>query len=382
MTTPSHFNRPWRWAAMLPLALLLITCDSFQNKDESDNAKRRDKKEEAVPVEVATIDTGGIEAILKMTATLEAEEQVKVLARTTNELVELLVEEGDVVEKDQILARLENRNQRLVVEKAQASLAKAKRELDRQRRLFEKNMTTEQAYNDAKTEAEQQEISLKEAELDLDYTVIRAPIAGTVTQRLVNLGDQISANQHLFDLVDFGTVVARLYVPEKYLPDLRLELPARIRTPIYADSDFHGSIRRIAPTVDAKTGTVKVTVGVDELESLRPGMYVNVDLVLNTKQNAVLIPKKALVYDNDQIFVYRMGEKRRVERLEITPRLTDRNFVEPESGLAAGDQVVIAGQAGLKPNALVRIPGDPKPVAEDSEKERREVRRRNQDNAD
>ncbi|QTD53444.1 efflux RND transporter periplasmic adaptor subunit [Sulfidibacter corallicola] len=367
---------------MLPLALLLITCDSFQNKDESDNAKRRDKKEEAVPVEVATIDTGGIEAILKMTATLEAEEQVKVLARTTNELVELLVEEGDVVEKDQILARLENRNQRLVVEKAQASLAKAKRELDRQRRLFEKNMTTEQAYNDAKTEAEQQEISLKEAELDLDYTVIRAPIAGTVTQRLVNLGDQISANQHLFDLVDFGTVVARLYVPEKYLPDLRLELPARIRTPIYADSDFHGSIRRIAPTVDAKTGTVKVTVGVDELESLRPGMYVNVDLVLNTKQNAVLIPKKALVYDNDQIFVYRMGEKRRVERLEITPRLTDRNFVEPESGLAAGDQVVIAGQAGLKPNALVRIPGDPKPVAEDSEKERREVRRRNQDNAD
>jgi multidrug efflux pump subunit AcrA (membrane-fusion protein) len=75
------------------------------------------------------------------------------------------------------------------------------------------------------------------------------------------------------------------------------------------------------------------------------------------------------VYDNDQVFVFRMkpDEERRVERLRVTPLLENADFIEPESGLDAGDQVVVAGQSGLKDNGLVRLPGDPEPSDDEGE---------------
>jgi len=136
---------------------------------------------------------------------------------------------------------------------------------------------------------------------------------------------------------------------------------------------YAGRIERIAPVVDPKSGTVKVTVDVGAQRGLRPGMYVDVELVMATRDDAVLVPKRALVYDNDQMFVYRLTNEKRVERVYVEPRLTDKFYVEPRAGLEAGDEVVVAGQAGLKDGALVSLPeqearkDDAREVAEESE---------------
>ena len=87
-------------------------------------------------------------------------------------------------------------------------------------------------------------------------------------------------------------------------------------------------------------------------------MYVDVDLVTATRTDAVLVPKRALVYDNDQIFVYRLGDEKRVERVFVQAHLTDKFHIEPLDGIQAGDRLVVAGQAGLKDGALVSVPGD------------------------
>ncbi|CAM2007602.1 efflux RND transporter periplasmic adaptor subunit [Acanthopleuribacter pedis] len=363
--TPFHFSIP---ACLLCLLLTLVACEArFGNKKDDVKEEKAEAVEEAVPVEVATIRTGEIESILKMTATLIAEEDVKVLAKAGNELVALKVEEGDRVEVGQILARLDNRSQKLQVEKSKAALAKAQRELKRQENLFNRKMTTEQSYNDAKTEVEQQQISLDEALLQLEYTEIKAPITGTITMRAVNLGDEISVGKELFQIVNFDSIVARIYVPEKYLPQLKVGLMCRIDSPVFGEQAFSGRIRRIAPAVDDKTGTVKVTVGMTDIGPLRKGMYVNVNLVLDVAESAVLVPKKALVYDNDQTYVYRLGDDSRVQRVELTPLLKNRDYVQPAAGIQVGDRVVVAGQAGLKNKALVNIvesEADEAPAAE------------------
>lgn len=98
-------------------------------------------------------------------------------------------------------------------------------------------------------------------------------------------------------------------------------------------------------------------------------MYVQVELVTNIHEQAIRIPKKALVYDNDQIFVFRLGDERTVERLAVVPALEDTEFMEPSGNLALGDQIVVAGQSGLKDGAKVRLPGDPDPEDEDGEGE-------------
>jgi multidrug efflux pump subunit AcrA (membrane-fusion protein) len=98
-------------------------------------------------------------------------------------------------------------------------------------------------------------------------------------------------------------------------------------------------------------------------------MYVEVELVTAVHPDALLVPKRALVYDNDQVFVFRLKKDadRRVERLRVSPLLENTDFIEPEGGLESGDQLVVAGQSGLKDDGLVRLPGDPEPTDDEDE---------------
>jgi membrane fusion protein (multidrug efflux system) len=316
------------------------------------------KKDEAVPVEVVALARGPIEEVLRFSSNLEAESQVQVFAEAARKVVDLRVEEGHRVAKGHVLLRLQDDEQRTRLAKVESQLAKARREYERQERLFADELISEQAFSEATYELEQLELSLADARRELSYTEVRAPIAGTVTRRLVNLGDFVTVNQPLFEIVDFGSIVARVFVPEKELPRLAAGVPARIVAPALGGERFPGEVERLAPVVDPKSGTVKVTVALPERAGLRPGMYVDVELVTAVRDDALLVPKRALVYDQDQVFVYRLGADRKVERVFLQPRLEDKQHVEPAGGLAPGDRVVVAGQAGLKEGVEVRPIGE------------------------
>ena len=134
-------------------------------------------------------------------------------------------------------------------------------------------------FNDATYDLEQLQLTLRDARRELGYTEVRAPISGTVTQRLVSIGDQITMNQHLFDIVDFNSIVARVYVPEKVLSRLGKGQTAHLFSDAFVGEPRSGEIERIAPLVDSRSGTVKVTVSVPRNAELLPGMYVSVELI-------------------------------------------------------------------------------------------------------
>jgi membrane fusion protein (multidrug efflux system) len=348
----------------LVLSLGLMACSNGEAKtktfrngggDDSEN------REEAVPVEVAPLTTGRIEATLNFAATLEAERDVQVLAEATRRVVELLVEEGDTVRRGQLLVRLESDEQQSALAKAESQLEQRRKEFARQQGLWEQNLVSEQVFIDAEYQLEQAQLAFDDARRQLSYTEVRAPIDGTIAARMVNLGNFVSENQPLFQLVDFDSIVARIYVPESDLRTIAVGQPARLSADAAGGPPFSGEIERIAPVVDPGTGTVKVTVATPRQEGLRPGMYVQVELVTAVHEDAILLPKKALVYDNDQIFAFRLGEERRVERVVVDPALEDPEWMEPTEGFSTDDQIVVAGQSGLKDGALVRLPGDPDP---------------------
>ena len=351
--------------------------------------------DEAVPVEVAAIGRGPIEEVLRFSTNLEAEESVQVVSQAARHVTELLVEEGDEVSRGQVLLRLQDDEQRTELARVESQLAKARREYQRQQTLFEQQLISEQVMNDATYELEQLELRLADAQRQLSYATVRAPVTGTITQRHVNVGDQVTVNQHLFDMVDFDSIVARVYVPEKALPRLRIGQEARILAAAFGDESHFGEIERIAPVVDPRTGTVKVTVAIPRSEALVPGMYVSVELVTDVHDDAVLVPKRAAVYDDDQVFVFRIvegapatngeaaeegasqeegsetpkaggaeeaepgGPMLTVERLRLRLVLESREFLEPDGGIEPGDRVVVAGQTGLKEGSEVRIVGAP-----------------------
>lgn len=336
-------------------------------KKAAEDAKGiKDRKEEGVPVEVAELMRGPIEEVIKASNHLEAEQTVKVFSRASNLLVELLVEEGDLVKKDQVLARLQNDDQQTTYDKALSQLNQAKANFKRTEQMFKDELVSQKDYDDGKYSLEQLQLAMNEAQRQLDFTEIKAPIKGTITARLVKLGDQVNAGQHLFEIIDFDSIVALVYVPEKSLPYLEVENPARITAHSLGDQVFEGFIKRISPVVDSKSGTVKVTLGVKGDGKLRPGMFVDAEIIVSTHPDALLISKRSIIYDSDQMFVYRLGESNRVARVLVEPVLADKDNIEPKAGFEVGDQIVIAGQTGLKDGALVTLPGDPEPGEEEA----------------
>ena len=356
---------------ILSLGLTLAACSP---KDDSKTwgegaSLGEERKEEAVPVEVVGLERGTIESALRFSATLEAERDVRVFAEAQRRVVELRVEEGDAVRAGALLIRLQDDAQRSALNKAEIELRQATREYDRQKSLFDRSLVSEQVFNDAALFFEQAEIAVDDARRNLAYTEIRAPFAGIVTERLVNVGDYVSLSQPLFRVVDFDSIVARIYVPEKELPALATGLDARLTADAIGGVSFVGTVDRISPVVDPGTGTVKVTLAVEPDDRLRPGMFVEVELVTAVHEDALLLPKRAVVYDNDQLFVFRLAEERRVERIKVDLVLEDVESIEPGDNLAEGDQIVVAGQASLKDGALVRLPGDPDPEDDDEDEE-------------
>ena len=343
-----------------------IDLDVAKNEDGEDGEDDEDE-EEPVPVEVARLGRSGIESVLRFSSNLEAEEEVQVVSQAKRLVRELFVEEGDVVRQGRVLLRLQDDEQRSQLSKVRSQFAKAERDYQRQEKLFEQELISDQVFSEALFEYEQLRISVEDAERELGYTEVRAPISGTVTQRLVKVGDQVQIGQHLFDLVDFESIVARIFVPEKHLQQLRPGLVARLSTSSGASEEFVARVERVSPIVDPKSGTVKVTIAVGARVGLRPGLYVDVELVTATHDEALLVPKRAVVYDADQMFVYRLGDERRVERIFIEPLLADKHFVEPREGLDVGDEIVVAGQAGLKDGALVSLPGDEDTESDDTD---------------
>jgi membrane fusion protein (multidrug efflux system) len=339
----------------------VVGCDPRPNP-ESDNEEA--PKEDAMPVEVMAITRGSIEATIQSSTHLEAEADLKVFARTANRVTELLVEEGDLVQKGDVLLRLENDRQKTAYAKALASRDKALEEFEREKVLYERQLVSEQVFNNAEYEMKQLQLAFEDAARELEYTEVRAPITGTISQRMVKYGDLVNLNQHLFDIVDFNSIVARIYVPEKSLPDLRLGQAARVTATPFGETEHEGYVKRIAPVVDARTGTVKVTIGFPDVGDLRPGMYVDVDLITANRSDALLITKRALLYDGELTYVFRLLPERKVERVLVQPRIVDRFNVEPASGFEEGDEIVIVGQSGLKDGATVRLPGDPDPDEE------------------
>ncbi|WP_428265199.1 efflux RND transporter periplasmic adaptor subunit [Haliangium sp.] len=356
---PSALARPAAalLAVLLPVSLLAASCTGAKPAEgaKKDASARDGGVDEAVPVELHTLETGEIEAVLRFSANLEAERQVEVLARAGGQVRQVLVEEGDEVGANAVLLRLEDDEQRSQLARTDNDLDRATRELEQQKRLHERGVTSDQAFEAAGYEHKRLALLKADALRALRYTTVRAPLAGTITQRLVERGDFVTPNQPLFQVTDFDSLVTRVYVPEKELSRLAPGQRARLTAPATGDAEHTGTVARIAPQVDPKSGTVKVTIDVPRSSGLAPGMFVDVALVTERHPDAVLVPKRALVYDNDLPYVFKLTGDDRVTRMKVEVALDSRLYIEPAGGFAAGDRVVIAGQVGLKDGAKVEV---------------------------
>ena len=324
--------------------------------DTTKAAKDKAKKTpEGVPVKVHRVQQGVISSYLLYNAKVEAEETVDVYAHGTGLVKRVLAEEGDRVRADQVLVHLVDHELKLAEAEAKIAYLKLENDFKRQKKIFDKNLLSKEEYERDEFDLEQAKIRWQRAQLDLDHALVRSPIAGVVAERIVRLGDRIGPSTKLYALVNMRSLISRAHVPGGELPNISVGQPARITTDLLPDDDFPGRIIRISPVVDPNSGTFRVTLAIDDAdERLRPGMFVTTRIVTATHEEALLVPKRAVVYDDGYPHVF-VVEDSTARKIQLDVGFEDTENLEVLSGVGHGDSIVVVGQNGLKDLARVRV---------------------------
>jgi len=319
----------------------------------------------AVPVEVARVARRSVAAYIETNGSLEAENDVLIVARTSGPIVELATEEGRQVRKGQLMARIDPAEARAQVQIAEVTLREAERGFERAKSTFEAQLISQAEYEQALAAKEGAEATLADRKVQLAYTSIEAPFAAVVVERMVKLGDNVTPNQTLFRISDFDPLLCKIQVPEKELPRLRKGQPAYLTVEAWPTERFPAKVLRVSPVVEAATGTVRVTLEVDARDRLRPGMFASVFLEADRRENALTIPKAALSLESLGDTVYTVnGEV--AARKPITLGYEEKDVVEVRKGLEEGDLVIVVGQDGLSDGTPIRIlegPGAERPAS-------------------
>ncbi|MBI4721322.1 MAG: efflux RND transporter periplasmic adaptor subunit [Chitinivibrionia bacterium] len=327
--------------------------DASHGKDKKGKKDKKDKKEpEPVPVEISTAAFRRISSFYHTTATLEREREVDIITKSSGDITKLFIEEGSKVASGQLLCQIEDEEQRISFEEARINMEKEEQEHRRIVTMHEQKLISDKEYSDVKYRCELAGNRYEAARLKYEYTKIRAPFNGVITQRFVDEGENVAAGMKLFQIADVSPLLVTMFLPENEIAAIHEGQAVYLSPDNDPGRTYPGKIVRCAPQVDDRTGTVKVTAEV-ESEGM-PGSFMRIKIVTDTHDQCLSIPRRGLVADAGDLFVY-IAEADTVRKKAVSVGYQDESYAEVLSGLEPADSVVVVGQGALKTGSKIRI---------------------------
>jgi RND family efflux transporter MFP subunit len=301
-----------------------------------------------VRVKVAVVQPEGLEVRAVAVGTVEPEHRVLVAAQEEGVVTELLVREGDRVEKGQLLARLDDRELAAQLAEAEARLVEAEGQWGRAQNLVKEGLITAAEADAARASYLVAQARVQALRTRLSFTRIVAPVSGLVIARHVELGSLVAPRSPVVELAA-GRLVLRVPVSELDVVKLKVGDVARVVVDALGDVPVGARIQRVFPAADPASRQVTVELVLeDPPQGLRPGFLARAELILERIPNALLLPENVVLRGSEfPSFVYVVENGvARVRPLQVGLRQGGRALIT--QGLAAGDKVVVEGASLLR----------------------------------
>jgi RND family efflux transporter MFP subunit len=308
-----------------------------------------------VPVKVFSVGKQDINRKIKINGILSAKRQVTVLAETAGQVERLYKEVGDVVQQGTPLALVDATVISSQLETAKASLENSKRDLARFQNLAQSGAASQQTVDQLTVAVEAANANVVVLRKQLGNTKIKSPQKGVVVRRMVEVGSVIGGGSPTFMVADLSDMLMKIGLTEMEIVQVKLGMPAKIRIDALS-KDFNAVIHTIGIAADM-SGRYSVDVLITDKDAkgiLRPDLAGNVSFELPAMENAVVIPREALVSGVKDPKVYVVEEGKAVLR-HIVLGVVEGTSAVVQEGLALGDRVVLTGHNNLFENAAVRV---------------------------
>ncbi len=378
-------------AVLVTLFALLGACSG----DKDDKHGERERPAPITVVDLGEVTRGTVLDLLLASGTVEAEAAADLVPQATGRVVEVRVDVGDKVRKGQVLAVIDNESAQAAAERAGDNVRRLARRLEELEKLQATGAVSRTEVDEIAYQLQEARTTLREASAAAGQTRLVAPFDGVIGSRTLKVGDLAAGGAPGLSVVDPSTLRVLARLPERDLGRVAIGQPARLVSAYDPDAAAPATVARIAPVVDATTGTFEVVLTVQQAApTLRPGQYVNVEIETDRHADVVVVPKTAIRYDDGAPFVFTVtdppadadpsadakaepsedqeasggkgeGAKPREEppgprfvavRVPLTLGLDDRTLVEVRGGIDVGAPLILAGHERLQDGALVRPP--------------------------
>ena len=305
-----------------------------------------DRSNISVAVSVEKLMLKTVDGSLQLPATLAPSKEADISATVAGKITGFNLEAGTKVGAGQIVGNIDTRQQQLSVQDARDALAKAERDYQLQKELFEGNAATAQSVKDAERTVASARIRLQQTGKQESDGAIKSPISGIVTIKKAEAGEYANPGASLATVVDIYTLKAVVYVSEKDAYQLKLNQLADITAAVLPGKSFAGKVSFISPVAD-ENHNYRVELDVNNSAAeIKAGTYINITFDLGNDFTALLMPKIALVEGTKNPYVYVVNGDKATKRKITVGREMGEN-IEVLSGLEAGDEVVTSGQINL-----------------------------------
>ena len=273
-------------------------------------------------------------------------------------------ENGQAVEAGDILIQLDTTVEEAQLKASQAQLELARLEANRSRELLEKNTISQSQLDTAQAQLNQLQATVASLEALIQKKIVRAPFAGRVGIRMVNIGQYVNPGQALVPLQKLDQLYVNFTLPERDVPRLNTGDTVRVTVDAFPDRTFEGKLTAVNPQVNPMTRNIGIQAMIDNpQEVLRPGMFARVEVVLPEQKSLVVVPSTAVYYNaygNSVFIIEQQKGKDGQEFLGVRQqfvKLGDRrgDLIAVVEGVKPGEKVVSAGVFKLRNGMPVQI---------------------------
>ena len=375
-----RISRRWLIALAIVIGALLLWW-LLPGKSGSQANAPRGPWDGPVPVRLSEVSSGDFNVELKALGTVTALNTVNVRPRVDGELTQVLFEEGQLVKAGDVLAQIDPRPYQVVLQQAEGTLAQnqaqlknAEIDLARYQGLYAEDSIAKQTLDTQialvgqyRGTVKSNQAAVADARLNLDFTRIRAPIAGRLGLRQVDVGNLVSSGDTtpLVVITQVEPIAINFTLPEKDLPPVLAKVRGKqlLRVEAWDRGELQmlavGELHSLDNQIDVATGTVKLKARFSNSgESLFPNQFVNVRLRVDTRQHATLIPSAAVQYGSRGTFLFVLGADDKVQIRSIKVGASDGATTLVEEGVKVGERLVLEGTDKLKDGSAVQVIGE------------------------
>lgn len=367
-------QKPFAALGAVLLGLLASSCPGTGASQRIETARTAKATRSVIPVEAQLPKRGSISEYLDINSRITAERSVQVTSQGTGRCLRVLAEEGEKVKAGDVLAELDRAELEAQLRSATAQLSKLASDFFRAEQMYKEGLGAKAEYDNARFAYEQQQANVNQLQVQLSNMTVRAPISGVVTKKLVQVGQLVTSGTATYEIVDPNSFILVIDPSEQLLPRIKVGQKAKVNVDAVQAGELEATVRKINPSVDPASGTIKVTLDFDPATKakLRDQAFARVRLVMATRENALLVPKDSIIEENARKYVFVVKDQpvdpvegpesggvsseriQVAERIEVETGLEDSASTEIVSGLEDDVLVITVGQQTLKSGAEVK----------------------------